>query len=64
MYKKTALVCPWGKFEFQRTPFGLRNVPAVFQELMVRVLDSCREFARPIDDIIMFSANWVENLGS
>ena len=45
-------------------PFGLRNAPAVFQELMVRVLDSCREFARPyIDDIIVFSANWVEYLG-
>ena len=61
---KTAFVCPWGKFEFQRMPFGLRNAPVVFQELMVRVLDSCREFARPyIDDIIVFSANWVEHLG-
>ena len=41
-----------------------RYAPAVFQELMVRVLDSCREFARPyIEDIIVVSANWVEQLG-
>ena len=61
--QKTAFVCPCGKFEFQRMPFGLRNTLAVFQELMVRVLDSCREFARPyIDDIIVFSADWFEHL--
>ena len=45
-------------------PLGLRNAHAVFQELMVRVLDSCREFTRPyINDKIVFSANWVEHLG-
>ena len=46
--QKTAFACPWVKFECQRMPFGLRNAPPVFQELIVRVLDnSCREFARP-----------------
>ena len=30
----TAFASPFGKFEFTRMPFGLRNVPAVFQRLM------------------------------
>ena len=34
---KTAFICHQGKFEFLRMPFGVRNAPAVFQELMQKL---------------------------
>ncbi|GFW07434.1 retrovirus-related Pol polyprotein from transposon 297 [Trichonephila clavipes] len=31
---KTAFTCPFGIYKFTRMPFGLRNVPAIFQRLI------------------------------
>ena len=55
---KTAFITPFGKFAFQRMPFGLKNAPAIFQRGMEVVLGDCYTFAAPyIDDIIVFSEN-------
>ena len=60
--EKTAFVTPFGKYQFNRMPFGLRNAPAVFQRTMEEVLRGCYEFAAPyIDDILVFSRNGVEH---
>ena len=60
--EKTAFVTPFGKYQFNRMPFGLRNAPAVFQRTMEEVLRGCYEFASPyIDDILVFSRNGVEH---
>ena len=62
--EKTAFICPFGKYEFTRMPFGLRNAPAVFQRCMEVVLSSCYEFSAPyIDDIIVFSGSGSEHVG-
>ena len=45
--EKTSFVCHRGKFEFLQMPFGIRNVPAVFQALMTRILNGCKSFASP-----------------
>ena len=48
---------------YQRMPFGLRNAPATFQVLMQRVFADYTEFVEPyIDDVVVFSSNWVEHL--
>ncbi len=57
--EKTAFVCPFGKFQYRRMPFGLTNVPSVFQRLMDCVLCSCVDFAKVyIDDILVVSESW------
>ena len=60
--EKTAFCTPWGKFQFCRMPFGLRNGPAVFQRLMDKLLHQDLAFSRVyIDDIVVFSATWEEH---
>ena len=56
---KTAFMCHWGKFEFLRMPFGIKNAPDVFQSLMTNIMQDCSHFARPyMDDIVIFSESW------
>ncbi len=57
--QKTAFLCPWGKWEYLRMPFG----PATFQKLMDRVLTDCHEYSSVyIDDILIWSSNWKQHL--
>ncbi len=60
---KTAFVTPWGKFQFCKMPFGLRNAPSSFQRLMDSVLSGLESFAVPyIDDILIYSEDWVSHM--
>ena len=53
---KTAFTSHWGVFEFTRMPFGVKNAPACFQELMQRVLAYQRAWAMAyMDDVVVFS---------
>ncbi len=59
----TTFISPWGKFRFNRMPFGLRNAPATFQALMELVLKDCSSFASVyIDDVLVYSKDWAEHL--
>ena len=64
--EKTAFITPQGLYEFQVMPFGLMNAPAVFQRLMQRVLSGLNREDGPafvyIDDVLVFSRTWEENL--
>lgn len=61
---KTAFSTPYGHYEFNRMPFGLKNAPATFQRLINSVL---REHINKIcvvylDDILIFSTSFQEHL--
>ena len=54
---KTAFICHRGRFEFLRMPFGVKNTPAVFQELMQRIFRNDIAYCTPyMNDIVIFSA--------
>ncbi len=59
----TTFVCPFGKFRYQRMPFGLKNAPAIFQFVVESVLkpvnDCCKNY---VDDVIIYSSNWSDHL--
>ena len=60
---KTAFISHRGTYEFTRMPFGVKNAPVCFQELMQRVLANHRTFATAyMDDVVVFSKTWEEHL--
>ncbi len=60
---KTAFICPWGKWQYRKMPFGLCIAPAVIQKLMDIVLKDCMSFSCVyIDDILIWSPTWQQHL--
>ena len=58
----TALITPWGLFEWNRIPFGLMNAPAALQRHMEDILRDLRDqIVIPyLDDLIIFSKTFNE----
>ena len=60
---KTAFSTPFGKFEYTRMPFGLKNAPSHFQRTMDIVLADLFECSSAyIDDVIIFSRSFDDHL--
>lgn len=58
---KTAVTTPFGLYEFNRMPFGLRNAAQTFQRFLdtvLRGLDFCRSY---IDDLLVASKDEEEH---
>ena len=60
--EKTAFVTPFGKYQFNKLPFGLAQAPAYFQLLMDHVLQGLSFAFAYLDDIIIFSTSESEHL--
>jgi cleavage and polyadenylation specificity factor subunit 1 len=54
---KTAIITPFGLFEFTRMPFGLRNAGMTFQRLMDSILGSLPFAFVYLDDILVASTD-------
>jgi cleavage and polyadenylation specificity factor subunit 1 len=52
---KTAIITPFGLYEFLRTPFGLRNAGMTFQHLMDGILNGLPFVFVYLDDILIAS---------
>ncbi|CAF2122901.1 unnamed protein product, partial [Rotaria magnacalcarata] len=60
---KTAFITPFGLYQFNVLPMGLRNSPPTFQKVMTDTLKSCRSFSLVyLDDIIVFSESFSDHL--
>ena len=61
--QKNAFSSPLGKYEFSRMPFGLKNTPATFQRLIDTLFDDTQRYiVAYIDDVAVYSHEWVEHL--
>ena len=60
--EKTAIVTPFGKFEFSRIPFGLCNATSTFQRLMDGVLEGVEFASAYIDDTLIYSESFQSHL--
>ena len=58
---KTAVITPFGLYEWIRTPFGLRNAAQAFQRLMDRVGGDLDFIFIYLDDILVASSSAVEH---
>ena len=59
---KTAVITPFGLWEFLRVPFGLKNAAQAFQRLMDTVLRDLNFTFTYIDDILIASRNKAEHM--
>ena len=61
--EKAAFACHSGLFQFRVMPFGLANVPGIFQQLMYIVLGGRKQFSMAyLDEILVFSNSIREHL--
>ena len=54
-FPKTAIITPFGLFEFLRLPFDLRNAAQTFQRTMDRIFGDLPFCFVYLDDILVFS---------
>ena len=59
---KTAYSTPFGLYQFNVMPFGLRGAPAMFQRLMDQVTAGLEFTAAYLDDLIIYSTTWEEHV--
>ena len=59
---KTAIITPFGMFEFLRLPFGLRNAGNTFQRMMDSILGDLPYCFTYVDDILVFSSSLEEHV--
>ncbi len=59
---KTAIITPFGLFEFRKTPFGLRNAGMTFQRMMDQVFAGLDFVFWYLDDIVVASISKEQHL--
>ena len=60
--EKSAFITPYGLYEFNVMPFGMKTSPATFIRLMEKVLKGVNHVVSYFDDIVVYSDTWEEHL--
>lgn len=58
----SAFITPFGLFEYQRMPFGMRNAPATFQRTINSIIHGLDNTYSYLDDLLIISDTWSEHL--
>ncbi|GBM79518.1 Transposon Ty3-G Gag-Pol polyprotein [Araneus ventricosus] len=65
LYKKssylTTFITPFGKFRFQRLPFGISSAPEHFQRRMFQMIEGIPGTIRHMDDILIWGSTQAEH---
>ena len=59
---KTTFVTAFGKWQFRRMPFGVKNAPAWFQRHMDQLIKRHDNADAYIDDVSVYSDSWEDHL--
>ena len=59
---KTAIITPFGMFEFLWLPFGLRSARNTFQRMMDQILGNLPYCFVYIDDLLIFSPDLTSHI--
>jgi len=57
----TTFVIPFGRFCFNRLPFGISPAPEIFQRIMLDILEDLDGVICRMDDILIHGRNHMEN---
>lgn len=53
----TTFIPPYGRYCFERLPFGISSAPEYFQKRMSEILDGMPGVVNLVDDVLVFSSN-------
>ena len=57
----TTFLTPYGRFCFNKLPFGVSSVPQLFQKCMAMILEGSQGVVCQIDDVLLFGATHKEH---
>ena len=57
----TTFITPYGRYAFNKLPFGISSAPEVFQRRMSRILEGLEGVVCQIDDILVFGKDQEEH---
>ena len=58
----SAFVTPQGVYQYCAMPFSMKNVPAIFQRMVNKIVDGLDGCDAYTDDIIIYADSWEEHL--